>query len=363
MSRDRGKTCAMWKYFNSLPLRNRSHIASLGEGSTALVPSLRLGPSLGLRNLYFKLESQNPTGSYKDRFASLALSLMREDNRGSILATSSGNTGSALAAYAARFGVELELYVLENAPEEKLLQCLAFGAKVYRVRKFGTCRETTDQVFGRLQERARLRGASLLVSAVCISPHEMEGVKTISLELCHQLESAPDHVFIPVGGGGLFVECFRGFEEGLRRRWVQRMPRLHAVQPKGCATVVGPLLEGKRHAEPVTCTSQISGLQVASVLDAQEVLHKVLETQGSGQMVSDEDIFSWQRRMIREEGIYAEPAGAAALAGLASAVKRGLVQTNDTVVCLVTGNGFKDLKSIESTVGDRKIPLIDFDTV
>ena len=353
----------MWEYFSSLPLRNRGNIASLGEGDTALVPSLRLGPSLGLRNLSFKLESQNPTGSYKDRFASLAISLMLEEKRTTILATSSGNTGSALAAYAARFGVELELYVLENAPEEKMLQCLAFGAKVYKVRKFGICRETTDQVFRRLQERSRLEGASLLISAVCLSPREMEGVRTISLELCHQLESAPDHVFIPVGGGGLFVECFRGFDEALQKRSVQRMPRLHAVQPEGCATVAGPLARGCRRAEPVTCTSQISGLQVASVLDAQQVLDKVVETQGSGQMVSDASVYSWQRRMIREEGIYAEPAGATALAGLAAAVERGLIHPDDHVVCLVTGNGFKDLKSIQSSVGDSTIPLIEVDSV
>ena len=353
----------MWRHFSSLPLKKRCTIASLGEGDTALVPSLRLGPSLGLSHLYFKLESQNPTGSYKDRFASLAISVMREENRSTILATSSGNTGSALAAYAARFGVSLELYVLENAPEEKLLQCLAFGARIYKVRKFGLCRETTERVFRRLQERSRLQGASLLISAVCLSPREMEGVKTISLEICHQMEAAPDHVFVPVGGGGLFVACFRGFEEALEKKTVQRMPRLHAVQPDGCATVVGPLAQGRRRAEPVTCTSQISGLQVASVLDAQQVLDQVVQTQGSGQMVSDESVYAWQRRMIREEGIYAEPAGAAALAGLASAVKQGLIGSDDKVVCLVTGNGFKDLKSIESSVGDATIPLIEVDSV
>ena len=353
----------MWRYFSSLPLRQRGNISSLGEGGTALVPSLRLGPSLGLKNLYFKLESQNPTGSYKDRFASLAISLMREENRSTIVATSSGNTGAALAAYATRFGVSLELYVLENAPEEKLLQCLAFGAKIYKVRNFGLCRETTERVFRRLQERSRFQDASLLISAVCLSPREMEGVKTISLEICHQMESAPDHVFVPVGGGGLFVECFRGFEEALQNKTIQRMPRLHAVQPEGCATVVGPLAQGRRRAEPVTCTSQISGLQVASVLDAQQVIDQVVETQGSGQMVSDESVFSWQRRMIREEGIYAEPAGAAALAGLVSAVDQGLVGPDDKVVCLVTGNGFKDLKSIESSVGDATIPLIEVDSV
>jgi threonine synthase len=316
-----------------------------------------------LQRLSFKLESQNPTGSYKDRFASLAISLMREEGRTRILATSSGNTGSALAAYATRFGLDLELYVLENAPEEKLLQCLAFGARIFKVKNFGISQQATDAVFRRLQDRARSQESTLLISAVCISPREMEGVKTIALEICQQLESSPDHVFIPVGGGGLCVECYRGFAEAFEKKTIQKMPRLHAVQPEGCATVVGPLARGLRRAEPVTCTSQISGLQVASVLDAQEVMNRIIQTEGSGQMVSDASVFSWQERMIREEGIYTEPAGATALAGLAAAVEKGLVQPEERVVCLVTGNGFKDLKSIVGIVGNTPIPLIEVDEI
>jgi threonine synthase len=353
----------MWKYLSSLPLSSSGNIATLGEGGTALVPSLRLGPALGLKRLCFKLESQNPTGSYKDRFASLAISLMREEGRTRMMATSSGNTGSALAAYSARFGFELELYVLENAPQEKLLQCQAFGARIFRVKNFGISQPATDAVFRRLQDRAHSLKSTLLISAVCISPREMEGVKTIALEICQQLESSPDHVFIPVGGGGLFVECYRGFAEALEKKTIHKMPRLHAVQPEGCATVAGPLARGRRLAEPVTCTSQISGLQVASVLDAQEVMDRIIETGGSGQMVSDPAVFSWQSRMIREEGIYTEPAGATALAGLAAAVEKGLVQPDERVVCLVTGNGFKDLKSIEGIVGSTPIPLIEVDEI
>jgi len=353
----------MWRYLSSLPLNSGGNIATLGEGNTALVPSLRLGSALGLQQLCFKLESQNPTGSYKDRFASLAISLMREEGRTKILATSSGNTGSALAAYAARFGLDLELYVLENAPEEKLLQCLAFGARIFKVKNFGISQQATDEVFRRLQDRARSHKSTLLISAVCISPREMEGVKTIALEICQQLESSPDHVFIPVGGGGLFVECYRGFAEAFKKKTIRKMPRLHAVQPEGCATVAGPLARGRRRAEPVTCTSQISGLQVASVLDAQEVMDRIIQTEGSGQMVSDPSVFSWQRRMICEEGIYTEPAGATALAGLAAAVEKGLVQPDEQVVCLVTGNGFKDLKSIEGIVGSTPIPLIEAEEI
>jgi|RhiMethySRZTD1v2_1073278.scaffolds.fasta_scaffold11598_9 threonine synthase len=349
----------MWRYLSSLPLKRPASIATLGEGNTALVPSLRLGSALGLKQLWFKLESQNPTGSFKDRFASLAVSLMREEGRTKILATSSGNTGSALAAYAARFGLDLELYVLENAPEEKLLQCLAFGARIFKVRNFGTSQQATDAVFRRLQDRARTQESTLLISAVCISPREMEGVKTIALEICQQLKSSPGHVFIPVGGGGLFVECYRGFAEAFEKMTVPKMPRLHAVQPDGCATVVGPMALGSRRAEPVTCTSQISGLQVASVLDAQDVMDQIVQTGGSGQMVSDASVFCWQRRLIREEGIYTEPAGATAVAGLAAAVEKGLIQPEEQVVCLVTGNGFKDLKSIEGIVGNEPIPLIE----
>ena len=352
----------MWRYLSSLPLKSGANIATLGEGNTALVPSLRLGSALGLKQLWFKLESQNPTGSFKDRFASMAVSLMREEGRTKMLATSSGNTGSALAAYAARFGLSLELYVLENAPEEKLLQCLAFGARIFKVKNFGISQQATDAVFRRLQDRARLQKSTLLVSAACVSPREMEGVKTIALEICQTLES-PDHAFIPVGGGGLFVECYRGFAEAFAKKIIQKMPRLHAVQPEGCATVVGPLTRGRHRAEPVTCTSHISGLQVASVLDAQEVMDRVIQTEGSGQMVSDASVFSWQKRMIREEGIYTEPAGATALAGLAAAVEKGLVQPDERVVCLVTGNGFKDLKSIEGIVGDMPIPLIEGDEI
>jgi threonine synthase len=239
----------MWRYLSSLPLERPASIATLGEGNTALVPSLRLGSALGLKQLWFKLESQNPTGSFKDRFASLAISLMREEGRTKILATSSGNTGSALAAYAARFGLDLELYVLENAPEEKLLQCLAFGARIFKVKNFGISQQATDAVFRRLQDRARSQKSTLLISAVCISPRAMEGVKTIALEICQKLES-PDHVFIPVGGGGLFVECYRGFAEAAEKKTIQKMPRLHAVQPEGCATVAGPLTRGRRRRGP-----------------------------------------------------------------------------------------------------------------
>jgi threonine synthase len=353
----------MWKYFDSLPLNNEKNIASLGEGNTGLVRSLQIGPSLGLENLYFKLEFQNPSGSYKDRFASMAASLMIEEDRQNMLATSSGNTGSALAAYAARFGFELDLYVLETASRQKLIQAEAYGARVIRVREFGVTEEGTNSVVGRLKARAKSGDSVLLISATCISPRQMAGVKTISFEICEQLGGAPDHVFVPIGGGGLFFQCYQGMREWFESGRIDRLPKMHAAQPEGCATVAGPLSRGGKRAEAVTCTSEISGLQVASVLDAQMAVDGVLASGGSGQMMSDEAVYSWQRRLIREEGIYTEPAGATALAGLDLALRKGLVGPKEAVVCLVTGGGFKHLDSIDALLKDSSMPLVNVDEI
>ena len=338
-------------------------MATLGEGNTPLVRSNRIGSALGLKNLYFKVETQNPSGSYKDRFASVAASLMLQEGKRKMIATSSGNTGAALAAYAARFGLQLELYVLESTPEEKLMQTLAFGASIFRIRGFGLAKEITARVFESLQAKSQKENAALLVSAVCLCPFEMEGVKTISYEISRHLGEAPHHLFMPVGGGGLFLSCYQGLQDELQSRHISRMPKCHPVQPEGCATVVGPLARGETRAEAVNCTSQISGLQVANLLDAQAVLEKTLLTRGHGQMVSDQEVYFWQKRLIRDEGIYTEPAGSAALAGLASAVRKQQIQAEETIVCLVTGSGFKDGASIRAVIADSEVPILDVEQI
>ncbi len=349
----------MWKYSNWLPVKEPRHIATLGEGTTPLVKSVHIGPSLGLTHLYFKIETQNPSGSYKDRFASVAVSLMIKEGQKKIVATSSGNTGSALAAYAARFGLEMELYLPEHCAQEKILQALAYGAKVLRVKGYGFSKEIEEHLLSRLQARAESTQAVFLMSAVCSNPREMEGVKTIAHEICEQMESGTDHVFIPVCAGGLFVTCGKGFEECFEAGLMSRLPCLHAVQPEGSATVAGPLSRGETRARAVTCTSEISGLQTCDVYDGQGAVEKVLLSGGTGQMVSDEEIYSWQRRMIREEGIYTEPAGAAATAGLARALQKGRIRADEKIVCLVTGSGFKDRKSIRQGLETLDLPLID----
>ncbi len=339
----------MWKYAELLPLGDPSHILTLGEGNT---PVCELG-----RNLYLKLEQLNPTGSYKDRFASCAVSCMQEQDKRVCLATSSGNTGSALAAYCARAGIPCEVFLIETTPAGKTVQMLAYGAKLRRVRGFGLSAEVTEQVMDLLRERADKQGAALQISAFTYSPDGMDGVKSIAYELADSLGEIDD-VFVPVGGGGLLTAIFRGFSDFLNAGKIRQLPRIHAVQPEGCATVTKPLLRGESKAVAVQCTSMISGLQVPSLIDAQAALEAVRNTQGTGQTLSDSAIYSAQRDLV-QQGIYCEPAGATAYAGYVQALEQEILTPSQRSVCIVTGHGFKDLESVERIGSGSQIEEID----
>lgn len=328
---------------------------TLGEGGTPLVRSRRIGPEAGLTNLYFKLESANPTGSYKDRFATSAVSHLLAKRRTRCLATSSGNTGAALAAACAVAGVPCHLAIVEPAPEGKLKQMLAYGAKLHRIRGFGLDPEITVETFSRLRYLGNRPGWSLEVSAFSISPDGMRGVETLAYELDEALGSQIDHVFLPAGGGGLCLAVARGFGK------CEVSPAIHCVQPAGNNTIAGPLREGQGHgrrADP--CTTTISGLQVPNLLDANAVISACRASGGNGHLVSDDTIYSLQNRLAREEGIFSEPAGAVALAGALQAFVGGEIDQDSVIVCTITGSGFKDVASVDRMVGEEGAPLVEF---
>lgn len=314
---------------------------SLGEGGTPLVESVQIGPSLGMARLSFKLENCNPSGSYKDRFIASEVSRLLRIGARTCVATSSGNTGSALAAYCARYRITCLIIVNEDAPAGKLEQMQAHGAKIFRVRGFITSPAVTERVFQVLTNFSTNRGLPLVVSAFRYCPEGMAGVESIAAELLQQVPSRLDHVLVPVGGGGLFSAVCRGFE-----RHPDSAPRVHAVQPSGCSTVVAAFERGDSEIRPIESTTHISGLAVPFDIDASRALEHLRRRDGSGFAVEDEEVYEAQQLMLSQEGIYCEPAGATALAGLLKAVKQGVVSTDDSVVCLVTGHGFKDPSSV-----------------
>lgn len=350
---------SIWKYDGRVAAPPVEHRITLGEGHTPLVTASRIGEHANLARLSLKLEICNPTGSYKDRFAAAAISHMLAAGKTRCVATSSGNTGSALAAYAAKAEVACRIAIVETAPAGKLVQMLAYGAQLFRIHGFGIDPEVTKQVLSILVELGNQADAALQISAYCHSPLGMSGVETISYEMAEQLDHI-EHVFVPAGGGGLTLAVARGFQELVRRKQLPRSPKIHCVQPVGNATIAAPLRENRIGAQTVSCTTKVSGLQVPIVLDGNEVIAACRESQGTGYLVTDEEVFLMQQRLAREEGVFCEPAGAVAVAGALQAVERGEISQNESAVCIVTGSGFKDMASAEAMVADVACPMIDW---
>jgi threonine synthase len=345
-------TSILEKYKEFLPLEGVIEFEGLGEGNTPLVKSGNLQPS---GTLFLKMEQLNPTGSFKDRFAAVETALMKQAGIKNFIATSSGNTGSALAAYSAKHGLRCLLFVNEVAPENKLKQMLVYGAEVFRVKDFGVTNDLSAPIFKRLQELAEESLTRLVISAYKYSPDGMEGVKTIAYEIVEQMGESPGQLFIPVGGGGLLSGIWRGFLDLKEQDLIEKLPRINAVQPELNDTLVTPINEGLDMAREVKTTTTISGLAVQVDIDATLALKSVKDSGGTGVLVTDEEIYRAQRQLSESEGVYVEPAGATSVAGYLKAISQGIVRDDEKSVCILTGHGLKDTSSSESFLNSRQI--------
>jgi threonine synthase len=356
---------SLWRFADLIAQVPEKHRITLGEGNTPLVRSHSIGPQAGIERLYLKLESLNPTGSYKDRFAAVAMSAMRANGKTRCVASSSGNAGAALAAYCAAANIICELAIIETAPKGKLLQMQAYGAQLKRIRGFGSNPEIMRRTFDRLAAIGSMADAELQVTAYHYSPVGMSGVQTISYELHEQaaVEGVTlDHVFVQAGGGGLALAVARGFVELHARGMVstaQRTPAVHVVQPVGNDTIATPLRMGSQQAQAVNGTTTISGLQVPSVIDGHETLAACRASGGTGYTVTDEETWKLQSRLAREEGVFCEPGAVVSLAGALKAVQLGEIAENSTVVVLITGTGFKDMTAVERMTQGDACPLVE----
>lgn len=318
---------------------------TLDEGGTPLIRSSRIAAGLGLRELWFKYEGANPTGSYKDRFAAAAVSLLVGRGGRLCVGTSSGNTGAALAAYCARAGLPCFLAISEAAPEGKVRQMAAYGARLFRLRGFGRDPEATQRIMQQLHALAAAHDAPLEISAFAFRPEGMAGVQTISFEIADALAGRTLHVFSPAGAGGLILAVARGFARAAETGWRGRA-HVHCVQPAGNDTMATALRTGADRARSVKTETTISGLQVGEVLDGHAAIAACRRSGGQGYLVTDQRVREWQKRLACEEGILAEPAGAVAVAGLEVAIQAGEIWPEAPVVCLVTGSGFKEERSL-----------------
>ncbi|SDU63508.1 pyridoxal-phosphate dependent enzyme [Jiangella alkaliphila] len=311
---------------------------TMGEGETPLVALPALARRLGLRRLSAKLESLNPTGSYKDRVAAMSLSLARHRRMRGWIASSSGNAGLAMAAYGARAGLPGFLCLVASAPIEKRVPLMPYGLGVVGVDGVGDGATSANLavLFDEIRAAAQRHDLFLGITAHAFNPAGMRGVDTLAYEL---VEQAPDatHVYVPVGGGGLLVAVARG----LRHRGHDA--RVIACQPRGCAPVVAALDGSARVPVIETCDSHISGLQLPNPPDGPPAVAAVEATGGWGDAPDDAAILAAQSLLTRTEGVFAEPAAAATLAGLMIDAERGRIGPGDHPVLVLSGAGWKDL--------------------
>ena len=314
-------------YREFLPVTDATPLLSMGEGNTPLVKSNRLGKELGCEELYFKLEGCNPTGSFKDRGMVVAMAKALEDGSRAVMCASTGNTSASAAAY----GAYCDLPVLVLIPKGevamgKLAQAMAYGARILMING------NFDSALA-LARAFTCKHSVTLVNSV--NPHRLEGQKTGAFEIIESLGEAPDYLFIPVGNAGNITAYWRGFREYQGAGRSLRLPKMMGFQAEGAA----PIVRGAPVANPQTIASAIRIGNPASwqgAVDARD------SSGGTIDMVSDDEILDAYRMIASKEGIFCEPASAAAFAGLVKMCRQGLDLEGQRVVCIFTGNGLKD---------------------
>ncbi|MEE8524040.1 MAG: threonine synthase [Thermoanaerobaculia bacterium] len=320
-----------------LPIPSAEHLPPIPVGGTPLLPVPGLRRQLRMPDLWVKDDTRNPSGSTKDRASLLVVAKAREYDRGTVAAASSGNAATALAAISAAAGIRAVVMVPASVPEGKLAQMLAYGADVLPVDG------TYDQAFELCMAACERFGWYNRNTAV--NPFTVEGKKTAALEIAAALApEEADVVVVPTGDGVILAGVAKGFADLERAGLISRRPRLVAVQPRGTAAIVHALRDGASDVTPVTDAHSVAdSLVVQTPRNARSCLRRVRESGGAGVTVTDEAILAAIARLARTTGVFAEPAAAAALAGLEAALEEDLIDRGERAVLLVTGTGLKDV--------------------
>ncbi len=327
------------RYREHLPVGPATPEVDLNEGSTPLVASRNIGRALGLKNLYFKYEGLNPTGSFKDRGMVVAVAKALEAGSRVFMCASTGNTSASMAAYAARTGARAIVVVPSGEIAlNKLSQALMYGAKVIALKgNFDHALETVRDVTSHYP-------VALMNS---VNPHRIEGQKTAAFEVVDELGEAPDYLVLPVGNAGNITAYWKGFREYQAAGRATRLPRMVGAQAEGAA----PIVNGSPVANPRTVASAIRIGNPASWEGATTARD---ESGGMIGAVSDTEILSAQIRLANSEGLFAEPASAAPLALLFRLVRDKRIEKDSTTVVVLTGSGLKDpdaaLKNVEPPI-------------
>lgn len=325
----------MWRYREWLPIAPHEQPVTLGEGATPLIRASRLARQLGVAELWIKDESQNPTGSFKARGLSAAVTRALLDGARALTAPTAGNAGVALSAYGQRAGLPVTVFAPRTTPPRLLEQIRGFGATLVLIDgHIGDCGTAA---------RAHAAGRAAFDVSTLREPYRIEGKKTLGFELAEQMGwQLPDTVIYPTGGGTGLIGMWTAFADLRRAGWVESdIPRLISVQSTGCAPIAQAFVRGTDHPEPWKDPVTVAaGLRVPSPLGGRLILRALRESRGTALAVTDAALQRGQARMTTTEGIDAGPEGGATLAALEALLERGVVRPDESVVLCNTGAGW-----------------------
>jgi len=344
-----------WRYFELLPIIDKSNIVSINAGMTPLVKAEKLGEKIGLNNLYIKNDSVNPTFSFKDRPAGIAVSKAKEFGLTSVGCASTGNLASATAAHAAKADLPCYIFAPSDIEHAKIAQSLSYGAEYISV----------DGTYDDANRIAAQVGDSKGIGIVNINmrSYYVEGSKTLAYEVAEQLDwKVPDQLVVPTGSGAMLNAICKGFEELETVSLVNGTSSMHmnCAQPHGCAPIVDAFKNNSNDVIPVENPDTVAkSLAIGDPGDGRYVLKRLKQFNGIAEESNNKEILDAILLLAKTEGIFTEPAGGVSVAVLKKMVEDGKIDKNETTVCYVTGNGLKATESIMEVLSKPQVMQAD----
>jgi threonine synthase len=337
-----------WRYKQMLP--PVWHMVSLGEGGTPLHKAERLAQSLGLKELYLKDETRNPTNSYRDRAAALLTSNAIDQDFDKLICATNGNMGASLAAYSAKTGLICNVIVPEVVDVGKLAQMLAYDAVI---EKFG---EILDDSIRKAAATAEETGWYQATAE--LNPLVIEAQKTISYEVCEQF-GVPEWIVVSMGSGGTIYSIWKGFKELKKLGLTESLPKIVGVQPEGCAPIINALTKNVSKKVKISKPStRALAILVAEPLQSELAIKAIKESDGMAVTVSDSEILAAELQIAKLEGVFAEPASSATIAALKTLADKGETSCSSSVVCLITGSGLKATDVLQALSKKQKTAVL-----
>ncbi len=338
----RGRPLGVWRYRELLPLPKGAEVVTMGEGGTPLIKSVGIAREYGVTNLHFKFEGSNPTGSFKDRGMTLAVSLAKYLGFKAVVVASTGNTSASAAAYARRAGLKCVVVLPKGkVAKGKLAQAILYGADIVEVE--GAFDVALEAVIESVMEL----GTAYPLNS--FNPWRLEGQKTIAYEIYDQLGFIPDNVVVPVGNAGNISAIWKGFKELRELGVVSKLPRMYGVQAKGASPLVKLWGRGGESLIPEESPETVAtAIRIGKPINWLKALRAVNESGGAFVSVTDEEILQAQRELARLDGLATEPAGAASVAGVKKLINQGFIERDEVTVAVITGHGLKDPDSMAS---------------